>query len=94
MFEGTGSLGSVHADALLVLSLMLKLNGTVDQSKEGIIAADADVVAGTDMGPSLTNDDIAGKNFLTVGALYAEALGFTVASVLGGTDSLFMCEEL
>ena len=43
---------------------------------------------------SLSYDDIAGKNSLSVCLLYAKALRLTVTSVLGRTDTLFMSKEL
>ena len=62
---------SVYADALLAAGIMLKADSTVDQSKEGVVASDADIVAGTDSGASLTNDDIACLASLTTKNLHA-----------------------
>ena len=73
---------------------MLKADSTVDQSKEGVIASDADIAAGTDSGASLTNDDIAGLYDLTVSLLHTKALGLAVAAVLGGANALLMSKEL
>ena len=53
---------------------MLELNHTVDQSEQGIIATDADIVAGADSGASLTDDDVAGQDSLTVSLLNAKSL--------------------
>lgn len=43
-----------------------------------------------DVGASLPNQNIAGQNKLTVGALDAQPLGLGVTAVLGGAAALFM----
>jgi hypothetical protein len=45
-------------------------------------------------GASLSDDDIAGDNLLTVRLLYAKALRFAVTAVLGRTDTFFVSKEL
>ena len=84
----------VNADLLLILGLLLELNLAVDQSKERVILTDSNVVTGMDGSSSLSYDDISGKNSLSVSLLYTKALGLTVTSVLGRTDTLFMSKEL
>jgi len=73
---------------------MLKLNATIDESIEGVVLAYANVLAGANSGASLSYDDVAGNNCLTVSLLYAKALGLTVTAVLRGTDTFLMSKEL
>jgi hypothetical protein len=89
-----GRLFSVNADLLLALRLLLKLNLTVDQSEQSIVRTDTDILAGVNCGASLSDDDIAGDNLLTVRLLYAKALRFAVTAVLGRTDTFFVSKEL
>ena len=89
-----GQLVGVYADLLLVLGLLLELYLTVDQSEEGIILTNTDVVAGMDGGSSLSDDNVAGENCLSVSLLYAKALRFAVTAVLGRTDTLLVSKEL
>ena len=84
----------VNADFLLRFGLMLKLNATIDESKKGVILAYANVFACANRGSSLSYDDVAGNNCLTVSLLYAKALGLTVTAVLCGTDTFLMSKEL
>ena len=73
---------------------MLKLNGTVNESKERIILTDTDVLAGVDVRASLSYDDIACNNRRTVSFLDTKALRFTVSAVLCRTHTFFVGKEL
>jgi len=88
------ALVSVYANLLLILGLLLELYLTVDQREQSVILTDSNVVTGMNGSSSLSYDDIAGKNSLSVCLLYAKALRLTVTSVLGRTDTLFMSKEL
>ena len=90
---GAESVG-VNADLLLATSLVLELDLTVDQSEEGVVGTHTDVVAGMNSGASLSDDDIAGDNGLTVGLLNAKSLGLGITTVLGRTHALLMSKEL
>ena len=85
---------SVNGALTAILALALELDGTVNQSEQGVIAADADIDAGMDVGASLANQDVAGQNELTVGTLHAQSLGLGVTAVLGGAAALLVGEEL
>lgn len=85
---------TVNADSLLAACDMLKLNNTIDKSEKSVVSADSDIVAGMNSSSSLSDDDIAGFNSLSVGLLNAETLSFAVASVLSRTNALLMSEEL
>ena len=85
---------SVYANLLLRLCLLLKLYSTVNQSKQSVVLTDTNVVTGMNCCTSLSDNDIAGCNCLTVRLLYAETLGFAITAVLCRTYTLFMGEEL
>ena len=85
---------SVNGALTAILTLALELDGTVDQSEQGVILADADIDTGMDVGASLADQDVAGQNELTVSTLDAQALGLGVTAVLGGTAALMVSEEL
>ena len=73
---------------------MLKLNATIDERIEGVVLAHANVFACANSGSSLSDDDVAGNNCLTVSLLNAKALRLTVTTVLGRTDTFLMSKEL
>ena len=75
--------------ALAVTAHALKVNAAIDQSEQGVIAADADALTRMDVGAALTDQDVAGQNELTVAALDAEAPGLGITAVLGRTLRLF-----
>ena len=53
---------------------MLELDCAVNQSKEGVILADTNIVTGPDGGSSLSYYDISGNNALSVSLLDAKTL--------------------
>ncbi len=61
---------SVHRALLAILAHALELDLTVNQSKQGVIAANADIVAGMDVSASLANQDVASQDELTVSTLH------------------------
>ena len=81
-------------DLLAILAQTLELDLAGLQSEQGVVAALTHVDTGMDMGAALTNQNVAGQNELTVGALNAEALGLGVTAVLGGTNALLVSEQL
>ncbi len=87
-------LRAVYANGLLAASNMLELDGTVNESKQGVILADADIVAGMYSSTSLADDYVTCLYSLTVGLLNAKTLCFAVAAVLCGADALLMSEKL
>ena len=94
IFFASDKLVGVNADLLLVLGLALELDLAVNQSEEGVVLADTDIVAGMDGSTALSDNDIAGNNGLTVSLLYAKTLRLTIAAVLSRTNTFFMCEKL
>ena len=85
---------SVNGALTAILALALELDGTVNQSEQGVIAADTDIDTGMDVGASLANQDVARQNELTVSALHTQALSLGITTVLGRTAALMVSEEL
>jgi hypothetical protein len=67
---------SVDAYFFTVSAQTLEANSAVCGSEQGIIRTPAHVGAGMDVCTSLTNQDVTGKNELTVAAFHAEPFGF------------------
>ena len=87
-------MSGINADLFAVAANTFKFDSSVNQSEKGVIAADADVFTGMDVGAALPDKDVAGEDRLAVGALDAQPLGLGVTAVLGGTDTFFMGKEL
>jgi len=94
LFSLVRSLNGINADLLLILALVLKAHDAVYLCKQGIIAADANVNTGMNLGASLANQDVAGEYELTVSTLRAKTLGFAIATVTRRTKALLMSEKL
>ena len=84
----------VNGAHLAILAHALELDLAVNQRKQGVVAADPDVVTGMDVGASLANQNVAGQNELTVSPLDAKSLGLGITAVLGGAAALLGSEEL
>src|SRR6185295_2466786 len=63
----------------------------VGKRKEGMVLAQADVVARVPLGAALAHDDVAGEDIFPTELLHAEALALTVAAVAGRAACFFMC---
>ena len=87
-------LGGVDRDLLAVLAQALETDNTVSLGKEGIVGADAHVLARVNVRAALAHQDVAGQNKLTVSTLGAQALGLGITAVLGGAHTFFMGKEL
>ncbi len=57
-------------------ALHFKFNAAIDQRKQGVVFADADIVSGVELGATLTHDDAAGRDALAAIHLHAESFGF------------------
>ena len=84
--------GCVNAYLLFISAKTLEFNYAVYKSVKRIVAAYAHVVARVELSASLTNENVAGKNCLTVRTLRSEAFGGTVSSVSRAAHSFFMSE--
>ena len=85
---------SVNGALTAILAQTLELDGTVNQSEQGVILADTNVGAGMDVGASLANQNVASLNELTVSTLAAQTLGLGITAVLGGAAALVVSKEL
>ena len=85
---------SVNGALTAILALALELDGTVNQSEQGVVAADADIDTGMDVSASLANQNVTSQNELTVSTLHAQTLSLGITAVLGGTAALVVSEEL
>ena len=81
-----------NADAML--NAMRVLNGTVDESKQGIILATTDIGAGVDVRTALTDEDSTGGYGLTGKALAAQTLTTGVAAVTRRAKTFFVCMSI
>src|SRR5574337_270861 len=63
----------------------------VDEREQGVVAADADVPAGVELGTALAHDDRAGTDRLPAEDLDAEHLGLRIAAIAGRAAALFLC---
>ena len=70
--------------ALAVTAHALEVNAAIDQSEQGVIAADADALTRMDVGAALTHQNVAGLDELAVRALGAQTLGLGSRYDLGG----------
>ena len=94
-FDLSGLLSGLHDGNLLaILTQTLKLDAAVHLGEQGVIAADAHVDAGMDMGAALADQNVSGQHKLTVSPLHAQPLRLRVAAIPGGTHALLMREEL
>lgn len=79
----------IDADVFSVLSIF-EFNHSVDKSVKSIIASSADIVARMEFGASLTDEDIAGKNRLSVAPLHSQSLSRRISAVFGRAAALFV----
>jgi hypothetical protein len=59
-------------------------------SVDGIVPAHTNIVAGVELGSTLTDDDITGENVLAAITLYAPHLGLAISTIAARTAALLM----
>ena len=84
------SAGRSHRNELPSLAA-LELDVSVDLGEERIIATPTDVEPRMELRSPLTHDNLSRGHELTAEALYTEALGYRIATVLGASSTFFMC---
>jgi hypothetical protein len=84
----------MYGSSLAELAETLEAKDAVCKCIQSVIAADAYVETGMDVGAALSVKDVAGLNELAVSFLSAKSLGIGITTVLGGSHSLFMGKEL
>src|SRR4249919_3165385 len=62
----------VHLD--LAAGPLAERDDAVDGGEEGVVAADADILAGVHLGAALTDQDVARQDLLAAEAFYAQPL--------------------
>src|SRR2546429_4283509 len=82
----------VHPPA--VVACRLEFHGAGDQSKERVVLADADVVAGQHLRAALANDDRPSLDASARIFLHAEPLPGAVSSVAGRPRAFLVCHVL
>src|SRR5207244_3372222 len=78
-----------HIDAALGRGVETHLAG--GQGENGVVAAQAHVLAGMPLGAALTHNNVARDNVLAAELLDAKALADGIAAVLGRAAGFFMC---
>lgn len=71
-----------------------ELHNAVNQGKQSIVGAAANVLTGMDVGASLSDQNVAGRASLAVSLLNAQTLRLRISAVLGRAHAFFMCEKL
>jgi hypothetical protein len=71
-----------------------KTDNTVSFCVQRVVAAAADILTRMDVSAALSVQNIASLNELSICSLRTKSLGFGIASVLRGTDTFLMREEL
>lgn len=74
-------------------TLFHKGDHTGGNGVDGIVFADAHTCSWVNFGTSLTNNDVASRNFSTVGSLNAQALCLRIATVSCRALGEFMCHK-
>ena len=77
-----------------VLAFFGEHHDTVNQSKERVVFAHADIFAGIVACAALANDDVACFGELTAKYLQSESLAFRLTTVLRTTYTFLMCHFL
>src|SRR5882762_10020622 len=88
-----GGLG-VHADLLPGLALVLELHHAVDERVDGVVGAEAHVLAGVPHGAALAQDDVAGDDLLTAELLDPAILRVAVAAVARRADAFLVSHDI
>src|SRR5213082_965631 len=73
---------------------MAELDIAIDQGEQGVVAANANVIAGFDLCAALANNDATGGNHLSIIAFHSKHFGVTVPTIAGTTHTFFMCHGL
>jgi hypothetical protein len=72
----------------------IKADIAIDQRKNGVIAAEADILAWQKLGSALAHNDVAGDDQFAAVSFYAETFANAVAAVLNAALSFFMSHDL
>src|SRR5882757_6833579 len=81
----------VHLD--LAARPLAERDDAVDGGEKGVVAADADILAGVHLGAALPDQDVAGQDLLAAEAFYAQPLARGIAAVTRGAACFFVCHR-
>ena len=84
-------LAGVNANLPSILAGRLKFNNTINQSKEGKILTNTDIIARVNARAPLPNQNSPGVNTLPGVSLYSQPLRLAIPTVPAGAAPLFMC---
>lgn len=90
---GRSSRSRVHADLFAVFAATLEGHNAIHQRKQGVIVTTAHIVAGVNLGATLTDQDVAGAHDLAAVALHTQALGIRVATVTSTTSTFLVSHD-
>lgn len=82
----------IHRNLLFVSALSLESHNAINSGIQRIVAAAPYVDTWMDLSTTLSVENVAGQNELSVSPLGTQSLGLGIPAVLGGTNSLFMSE--
>ena len=85
---------SVYANLLSTAGNVLELNSSIDKREKSIVSSDTYVLTGVDFSSTLSYENIACDNCLSVSLLNAKALRLGITAVFRRTNALFVSEEL
>src|SRR5579872_3541023 len=71
-----------------------ELDRPLGEGEERVVATDADVLAGVELGAALADDDVPRDDPLPAKALHAQPLRVRVATVAGGTGAFLRGKKL
>src|SRR5262245_56274339 len=88
----SGSALRFHAHVHTLLDALPPIaHDPIGEREQGVVRADADVVAGPVDGAALTHEDIAGQYLLAAELLQSESLAVRIAAVLGAAACFLVC---
>src|SRR5690606_14835653 len=85
------SLCRIHAHLHAAAILVLEFHHAIDECEDGVVSAEANIVAGMPLRATLPHEDVAGTNCLTTVLLDAAVLRIRIAAVARRTGALLMC---
>src|SRR5690606_27073151 len=95
LFESKNDLSSRDVDCLLGQSaLHTERHVAVNQCKQGVILAHANVLTGVELGAALTHDDGTSCHQLATKGLHAQHFWLGITSVARRAAAFFLCHDL
>ena len=86
--------GGQHVHLDLAARALAERHDAVDGGEQGVVAADADILAGVHLGAALADEDVAGEDLLAAEPLHAEPLAVGIAAVARGAACFLVCHDV